>query len=200
MEMKISEAQSIYRGYRQDLIDQTRSLIKQRDQAQRRYEVTGSSEFAEQAATLELSVEATQDQFNKNQKVLDSLTDQYVAVWNAEVARQQADVGSDMAAELAKIMTVAQRISHGDKVPYTDEKKLMEYSQELYQAAKSAQMLHELEEHKEYDSLWEDSDETQEAADRYDPEGKAENAEVQVELPDIPVDAAAVGGVEGNEG
>lgn len=195
MSMKISEAQSIYRAYRQDLIDQTTSLMKQRDKAQEQFNRTGSSEFSEQAATLQLSIEATQEQFDKNQKVLDSLTDQYVAVWNAEVARQQADAGSGMGAELAKIMTVARRISNGDIVPYSDEKKLMEYSSELYQAAKSAQMLHEMEEHEEYDSLWDED--TKEAAEKYDPEGKAKNAEAQVELPDIPLETGDMSVGEG---
>lgn len=189
MNMKISEAQSIYRAYRQDLIDQTKALIKQRDKMQEKFEATGSSEFSEQAATLQLSIDATKEKFEKNQKVLDSLTDQYVSVWNAEVARQQADSASDMAAELAKIMTVARRISNGDQVPYTDEKKLMEYSSDLYQMAKNAQMLHQMEEHEKYDSLWADEEDT---SDKYDPEGKAENAQVQGELPEIPEETAGI--------
>ncbi len=189
MNMKISEAQSIYRAYRQDLINQTKVLIKQRDKMQEKFEATGSSEFSEQAAILQLSIDATKEKFEKNQKVLDSLTDQYVAVWNTEVARQQADSVSDMAAELAKIMTVARRISNGDQVPYTDEKKLMEYSSDLYQMAKNAQMLHQMEEHEKYDSLWADEEDT---SDQYDPEGKAENAQVQGELPEISEETAGI--------
>lgn len=86
--MKISEAQSIYRAYRQDLINQTKTLIKQRDEAQKKFETTGSAQFSEQAATLQLSIEATKEKFDENQKVLDSLTEQYAAVWNAEVSKQ----------------------------------------------------------------------------------------------------------------
>lgn len=36
-----------------------------------------------------------------------------------------------------KIMLVARRIMHGDKVPAKDEKKLMEFDPKLYMMAKS---------------------------------------------------------------
>ena len=180
--MKISEAQSIYRAYRQDLINQTKTLIKQRDEAQKKFETTGSAQFSEQAATLQLSIEATQEKFDENQKVLDDLAEQHAAIWNAEVSKQQADAMQDMGIEMSKIMTVARRMSNGDEVPYTDEKKLLEFSNELYQAAKSAQMIHQMEEHEKYDSLWGEEEEPEE----YDPQGKADNAEVQIALPDIP--------------
>ena len=38
---------------------------------------------------------------------------------------------------MAKIMEVARRIMRGAIVPASDEKKLMEYSEEIYQTAKS---------------------------------------------------------------
>ena len=187
--MKISEAQTIYRAYRQELIDQTKDLIKQRDVAQKQYQATGEDAFGEQAATLQLSIDATKKKFDDNQKVLDSLTEQYATVWNAEVAKQQSDPETGMAAEMTKLMTVARRIANGDIVPYSDEKKLMEYSADLYQAVKSAQMLHMMEEHKKYDSLWDDEEDP---SKKYDPEGKAENAHAQGDLPDIPEAAPAV--------
>ena len=193
--MKISEAQSIYRAYRQDLINQTKTLIKQRDEAQKKFETTGSSQFSEQAATLQLSIEATQEKFDENQKVLDSLAEQYAAVWNTEVSKQQADAMQDMGIEMSKIMTVARRMSNGDEVPYSDEKKLLEFSNELYQAAKSAQMIHQMEEHEKYDSLWGEEEEPEE----YDPQGKAENAEVQIALPDIPAQVFVDDSVETSE-
>ncbi len=193
--MKISEAQSIYRAYRQDLINQTKTLIKQRDEAQKKFETTGSAWFSEQAATLQLSIEATQEKFDENQKVLDSLAEQYAAVWNTEVSKQQADAMQDMGIEMSKIMTVARRMSNGDEVPYTDEKKLLEFSNELYQAAKSAQMIHQMEEHEKYDSLWGEEEEPEE----YDPQGKAENAEVQIALPDIPTQVFTDDSVEASE-
>ena len=193
--MKISEAQSIYRAYRQELVNQTRTLIKQRDEAQKKFETTGLAQFSEQAATLQLSLEATREKFDENQKVLDSLAEQHAAIWNAEVSKQQADAMQDMGIELSKIMTVARRMSNGDEVPYTDEKKLLEYSNELYQAAKSAQMIHQMEEHEKYDSLWGEEEEPEE----YDPQGKADNAEVQIALPDIPTQVFVDDSVEASE-
>ncbi len=193
--MKISEAQSIYRAYRQDLINQTKTLIKQRDEAQKKFETTGSAQFSEQAATLQLSIEATQEKFDENQKVLDSLAEQHAAIWNAEVSKQQADAMQDMGIEMSKIMTVARRMSNGDEVPYSDEKKLLEFSSELYQAAKSAQMIHQMEEHEKYDSLWGEEEEPEE----YDPQGKADNAEVQIALPDIPTQVFTDDSVEASE-
>lgn len=54
--------------------------------------------------------------------MLDQLTAQETAVWNAEVARQQADVMEEKAADMAKIMEVAHRIATGGIVPASDEK------------------------------------------------------------------------------
>ncbi len=58
----------------------------------------------------------------------------------------------------------------------------MDYSMELYMAAKNLAMLNKMNKKKkeEYDSLWGDEEEKKE----YDPEGKAENAETSVEAPE----------------
>lgn len=194
--MKIADAFQIYRGYRQELVDQTRSLVQQRNKAEEKARITGSREDAELAATLELSIQDTQNKFDANQKVLDALTEQWCAVANAESARQQADAGADYAVEMSKIMEVARRISNGDIVPWTDEKKLMDYSDELYQAAKAAAILHEMDEkRKKHKSLWEEEEEKE---TQPDPMDVADNAEAAVELPDIPVGDA--GGMTESEG
>ena len=62
-------------------------------------------------------------------------------VWNAEVSRQQSDVMQEKSDDMAKIMEVARRIGKGAKVPASDEKKLMDYSMEVYLAAKNLAML-----------------------------------------------------------
>ena len=88
----------------------------------------------------------------------------------------------DAAVEMGKIMEVARRIGKGARVPANDEKKVMDYSMELYMAAKNLAMLNKMNKKKkeEYDSLWGDEEEKKE----YDPEGKAENAETSVEAPE----------------
>lgn len=185
--MKISEAQQIYRGNRKMLIEQRRALIRQREDLSKRTPGTEEEKkiFAEEAATLELSINEVNKKFDKNQEILDKLTEQYAAVWNAEVSRQQGDAMQDEAIELGKIMTVFRRIANGAIVPGKDEQKLMEYSMEMYMAAKNLASMKEAAKREKYDSLWE---EDQKEEEEYDPQGKAENAEAGVELPDISVE------------
>ena len=191
--MKLGEVIPKYREYRQVLVDQTRSLAKQRDEAKKQFELTGEKKYEEEAATLQLSVEASDEQFKKNQEVLDGLMEQYTAAWNAEVARQQSDPETGYAATMGKIMTTAMRMSRGDNVPYSDEKKLQEANDKLYAAAKQAQaMMKQMKNHKakDYDSLWE------EEGGEYDPEAAAENAEATGDLPEIPEIGSTDAGIE----
>lgn len=73
----------------------------------------------------------------------------------AESAKKAAEGMED----LAKIMEIARRISRGDQVPQSDEKKLAEYDSDLYQMAKAAAVLHAKEKHKKHDSLFEEEEE-----------------------------------------
>lgn len=183
--MKIVEAQKLYRAQRSALINQRRELVKRKEELDKRVNVTVDAQkkeiYANEAATLELSIDAINERFDENQEVLDGLMEQYAAVFNMEVSRQQGDVMKEAALEMSKIMEVARRIGKGARVPATDEKKVMDYSMELYMAAKNLAMLNKLKEKKkeEYDSLWGDEEEKKE----YDPEGKAENAETSVTAP-----------------
>ena len=181
--MKIKDAMPIYREYRQRLVNQTRDLVKQRDTAIAKLEATGDVTWSKEAATLELSIEATKKEFEENQKILDGLTEQWCAAANAENARALADPETGMAATLSKIMTSVARMCAGDKVPYSDEKKVMEYDSDLYGKAKQAQIMMAAmkEKQKEYESLWND-----EEGKAYDPEGVADNTTAQGELPDVP--------------
>ena len=181
--MKLGEVIPKYREYRKVLVDQTRDLAKQRDEAQKKYDMTGEQKYADEAASLQLSVEASDGEFKKNQEVLDGLIEQYTVAWNAEVARQQSDPETGYAATMGKIMTTAMRMSRGDNVPYSDEKKLQEANEKLYASAKQAQaMMKQMKDHKakDYDSLWD------EEGGEYDPEAAAEGAEATGDLPEIP--------------
>lgn len=174
--VKLGDAISYYRGIRQDIIDRKNEIIKQRNSLQKSPEK--GEGYAEEIATLELSLEGLKKQEEENYKKLNALNEQYAAVWNAEVAKQQGDAYKQMAEDMAKILEVARRIANGDKVPSSDEQKLLEYSAEMYQAAKSMAVMNAMKEHKEYSSLWEDEEEKTE----YDPQGKAENAEVDADI------------------
>ena len=184
--MKVGEAQKLYRAQRATIIDRRRKLVKKKEEIDNKIKTTFDSDkrevYANEAATLELSIGALNEKFDENQEVLDRLTDQYVSVFNAEVSKQQKDAMQDAAVEMSKIMETARRIGKGARVPATDEKKVMEYSMDLYLVAKNLAMLNKMNQKKKekYDSLWGDEEEKQE----YDPEGKAENAETSVGAPE----------------
>ena len=179
--MKISEAQTMYQDYQKELMFKKKTLLEQIKEAKEQYEKTGQKEYEELGVSLELSYQEVQKDYEKNSEVLESLGMQHMLQWNAEVAEQQADAMEKEAAEYAKIMTVARRIAKGEKVPSFDEKKLMEYDKDLYLSAKNAQMLHYMEKRKKHKSLWEEEEEEK----QYDPQGRADNAEAQGELPEI---------------
>ena len=84
---------------------------------------------------------------------------------------------------MGKIMEVARRIMKGGIVPAADEKKLMEFSMEMYQAAKNIGAM--AKEKEEYDTLWQEEEEKVSE----DPMEVADNAEAFAEGPDI-VDVA----------
>lgn len=184
--MKVGEAQKAYRAQRATIIDRRRKLVKKKEELDQKVKTAFDPEkrevYANEAATLELNISALNEKFDENQEVLDRLMQQYVSVFNAEVSKQQEDAMKDAALEMGKIMETARRIGKGARVPATDEKKVMDYSMELYLAAKNLALLNKMKEKKkeEYDSLWGDEEEKQE----YDPEGKAENAETSVGMPE----------------
>ncbi|MBD5528206.1 MAG: hypothetical protein HDR02_07325 [Lachnospiraceae bacterium] len=189
--MKVGDALAAYRMERKMIVQERRQLYKQKESLERKMNATegGRERYAEEAATLELSINNVSERFEENLKVLDQLTEQEAAVWNAEVARQQADVMEDAAIELGKLMEVAHRIAKGAIVPATDEKKLLEYSFELYQAAKSMGAIVQMQKKREkYDSMWNDEEEEEQ---EYDPEGKAYNAETDIGLPESMVEVSA---------
>ena len=187
--MKISEAKPTYYENRRVLVDQIRSLHKQKEKAEATYRITGDTKFSDEAASLELSIKDTQKAFEENQAVLDSLVEQEVAVFNMENSKQQGDAMKDEMENMGKVMTVFRRMAKGDIVPLTDEKKLMEYNEKMYTMAKNMQaMAQQLEkEHEKHKSLWEDEEEKEYP----DPQEVADNTEYAGELPDIAIPEAA---------
>ena len=183
--MKIGEAKPAYYSNRRMLVDQIRDLASKKEKAENAFKATGDKTFSDQAASLELSLDATQKAFEDNQKVLDSLIEQEVAIANMEVSKQQGDAMEEEMKNLGKIMIVFRRLAKGDIVPLTDEKKLMEYDDKMYQMAKNMQaMAQQMEkEHEKHKSLWED----EEKKEYPDPQEVAENSEYGGELPDIEI-------------
>ncbi len=188
--MKLGEVIPQYRAYRQKLVDEKNNIAKKKEVAEKRYELTGDKKFADEAADLQLSLEESDKAFKNNQKILDSLLEQYTNAWNAEVSKQEAEAGAEYAENLGKIMITVARMCAGDKVPYSDEKKVMEYDSDMYTVAKQTQAMMAAikKERKEYDSLWEEEEEKTE----FDPEAVAENTEAIGDFSVIPTQSIEI--------
>ncbi len=184
--MKIKEALPTYYDNRKTLVEQTRKLYERQKEAESKFRQTGDRTFSEEAATLQLSLIDTQKAFEENQKVIDSLMEEWSALVNMESSRQAGEAMEKSMADLGKIMTVFRRMAKGDTVPASDEKRLMEYNEKMYTAAKNMQaMAQQLEkEHKKHKSLWEDEEEEQQNPD---PTEVADESEYSGELPEIEI-------------
>lgn len=181
--MKIVEARQIYSTQIKAYHEQHTTLFKQKKELEEKMksEENGTITYANEAATLELNIKAVEEQKNKYQEYMDKLMQQWNAISNMEAAKQQGEAMEESMVDLGKIMEVARRIMKGGIVPPTDEKKLMEYSMELYQAAKNIGALVKKEK-EEYDSLWEEKKEKEEAVN---PAEAADNAEAFASGPAI---------------
>ena len=186
--MKIGEIQRVYRDQIQYLREKEQSLVQRREDLQKQQHLAASDEersrFSEEAATLELSIKEIGAQYDENMEFMGRVLETKTAYFNAEVSKQQSEALAKAAKDMAKIMEVARRIAKGGLVPYSDEKKLMDYSMELYMSSKNMALLNEQKEKEEYASLWEDEEELPE----HDPQGVSENASFSGELPDLITD------------
>ena len=181
--MKIGEAQQIYREQVQAYRTQKSAVSKQLETLRTKMETEayGQAKYGEEAATLELTLKALDEKQKEYQDYLSQLTEQYCAHWNATVAEQQKDASAEYAADMGKILLVARRIMKGDIVPFSDEKKLMEFSMDMYQVAKNVGAMVQREKREKHKSLWKD----EEKKEYDDPQEVAENAEVSGSGPEI---------------
>jgi len=180
--MKISEARQQYSVQIKAYREQHAILSKKKNELEQKIRTTpdGVTVFANEAATLELQMNAVKDKQNEYRDYMDKLMEQWAATANMEVAKQQGEAMEEYAIDMAKIMEVARRIMKGGIVPAEDEKKLMEYSMELYQAAMNIGAL--AKEREEYDSLWEEEPEEGTVTD---PMEVADNSEAFAAGPEI---------------
>ncbi len=184
--MKISEVRIQYNQQIKSYREQQVLLANQKKELEQKIRTTpdGVTVFANEAATLELQMNAVNEKQDEYRDYMDKLMEQWAAVANMESAKQQGEAMEEYYEDMGKIMEVARRIMKGGIVPADDEKKLMEYSMELYQAAKNMGAL--AKEREEYDTLWEEEPEEGEPAD---PMEVADNTEAFAAGPEI-VDVA----------
>ncbi len=153
--MKIGEAQEIYAGKLHKLQNQRQAYLKQQKKAE---ENPGKNQADSDGVVLEWT-DAKQKELDELQEFMNRLMEIKTGYMNTETARQQSEAAKDYGEEMSRYMETARRISRGDQVPPEDEKKLMEYSYDLYLAAKNAAMLNRDKSDREDDSLWEEEDE-----------------------------------------
>ncbi|MBQ9122421.1 MAG: hypothetical protein IJY10_02895 [Lachnospiraceae bacterium] len=179
--MKISEARATYSAQIRSYREQYNALYKQKQELEKKMNTTpdGKTIYAGEAAVLELTMEAVDEKQQEYRDYMSKLMEQEAAISNAVSSEQQGEAMAEYYEDLGKIMEVARRIMNGGIVPASDEKKLMEYSPELYQAAKNIGMLAKKRE--EYDSLWEEEEETV----YEDPSEVAANSEAFFEGPEV---------------
>lgn len=185
--MKIVEARQAYSAQIKAYQEQKLILSKQRQELEKKMKITpnGQELYANEAAILELTYNALDEKQEAYQDYMSKLNEQWAAKANLVSAKQQGDAMEEYVEDLGKIMQVARRLMDGDIVPPSDERKLLEYSSELYQAAKNIGAMTKKEEREKYDSLWEDEEETV----YEDPMEVADNTEVFTSGPTI-VDVA----------
>lgn len=185
--MKITEARQLYNTQIKAYQEQKIALSKQKQKLEDQMNSVedGKTIYANEAATLELTIEAVAAKQAEYQDYMNKLMEQWAATANMVSAEQQGEAMEEYVQDLAKIMEVARRLMKGGIVPATDEKKLMEYSMEMYQAAKSMGAMVKQREKEEYDSLWGDEEEKE----YEDPIETADNTEAFAEGPEI-VDVA----------
>ena len=181
--MKIGEAKQLYREQVKSYQTQKSAVAKQLEQVRSRMEryPEDQEKYGSEAATLELTLNKLDEKQQEYQDYLSQLAEQYCAYWNAAAAEQQKDAAQKYASDLGKVMEVARRIMKGAIVPASDEKKLMEFSFEMYQTAKNIGSMVQREKREKYKSLWKDEEEKQ----YDDPQEVAENAEVPSAGPEI---------------
>ena len=186
--MKIGEARQIYNTQIRAYQEQKVSLSKQKKELESKMNTVpdGKTVYANEAAILELTIKAVDEKQTEYQDYMEKLLAQWNAKANMVSAEQQGDAMEEYVENIGKIMEVARRLMKGAVVPAKDEQKLMEYSMELYQAAKNMGMLEKQKEKEEYDSLWDDDEEKKVYED---PSEVADNTEAFADGPAV-VDVA----------
>lgn len=179
--MKISEARQLYSSQIKVYHEQQTILYKQKQELEQKINTTpdGKNIYANEAATLELTIKAVDDKQNEYKDYMEKLLEQWSSTANMISSKQQGEAMEESMADMGKILEVARRIMKGGIVPPSDEKKLMDFSMELYQAAKNMGAMAKKRE--EYDSLWEEKKEEQ----IEDPIETADNTEVFSQGPEI---------------
>jgi len=196
--MKIKDAQQTYRTQIQAYRTQKAAIAKKQEALKKKMEsaVGGSELFGDEAAVLQLTYDALDKKQNEYSNYLEKLNEQKYAIEEMENSKQQGEAVKEAGADMAKIMEVARRIMKGARVPASDERKLMEFDDKLYQMAKNVGAMVKLRKRKKYDSLWDD----EKKKEQTDPSEIANNTEAAGIGPEIIRVEDTIAEVAGSEG
>lgn len=196
--MKIKDAQQTYRTQIQAYRTQKAAIAKKQEALKKKMESTvgGSELFGDEAAVLQLTYDALDKKQNEYSDYLEKLNEQKYAIEEMENSKQQGEAVKEAGADMAKIMEVARRIMKGARVPASDERKLMEFDDKLYQMAKNVGAMVKLRKRKKYDSLWDD----EKKKEQTDPSEIADNTEAAGIGPEIIRVEDTIAEVAGSEG
>lgn len=174
--MKITQARELYatkvKQYREQkqILTERKAEIEQLTKRNKRE----SAGFEKEMVIIELQYQALEEKQTEYREYMSRLTEFETAYMNMLNVKEQGDAVSEAYEDIGKIMEVARRIMRGDIVPVSDEKKLMEYSDELYQAAKNIGELMRQKEREKHKSLWEDEKAQNETQDIMEQTGEME--------------------------
>lgn len=193
--MKISEARQVYNAQIRSYREQQVALSKRKKELEEKmkYDPENKSVYAGEAAVLELTIKAVDEKQTEYKNYMEQLLEQENAIANMVSSKQQGEAMEEYTEDIIKIFEVARRLMKGATVPPTDEKKLMEYSMEMYQAAKNIGAMVKRKEKEEYDSLW---DEEEEPTENEDPREVAGSKEAFAEGPEVVDVADTIASVE----
>lgn len=173
--MKIGEARRIYAAQLNELREQRRMIEQEKKKP-----YTDDSGYT--GVIFERSDEI-EKHLDETQNFMEKLTAYSTMARESAAAKQQGEAASEYVEESVKCMEIARRIAKGGKVPSYDEERLMRYNMEMYMAAKNMSIVSQNESRKEYDSLWEDEDDSYQERDTSSE--AVDDMEVRMDLPEI---------------
>lgn len=146
---------------------------------------TRMQQYKVQGVELELSGEFskfTEEELEemKKSEEMQSLAAMYQE--QLESAKEAAKAAGEGVEDMGKALEIARRMMHGDIVPPSDEKFLMDYNKDVYMAAKNMQAMAKNQKPKKYDSLSEEEE----------GEGEGGKASVSAEGGDLVIDASGL--------
>lgn len=155
--MKIGEASQVYSAKIKSLNERRNSLYEQKKALE-----DGKIEMTdEEISALGKAIDRVESSCDSASKMLEGINAQKTFLQNAESTKRQSEAAAKQADEYSKCLEIARRLARGDKVPPKDEQKLMEFSSDMYQMAKSMSAMAHNEKVKKHKSLWKDEDEEQ---------------------------------------